>query len=198
MRSVLTFLLILVAASLCRASVMVRSLDQLLAAQRSGGQCKELIDEVCPVGCNGRIGENALFEDRCGVCGGDGSTCGDDDDGGCDSTCIALAVGIPLGVLGLVLLACLILFLAGALGRRRRGRRRRRPQPGLTVLTNGQYRRHPYDTTFRNALPAQGRRRRKRFSAGDDRRREASSIRWTNGTPPGWGRDRGDKHYYYN
>lgn len=182
-------------ASTPTTAVVVRSLDQFMARMNggSGPECKDFFEEHCPIGCNGRIGENALFEDECGVCGGDGSTCdnGGGDDEGCDSTCIALVVGIPLGILALLILLGLIIFFASA-GNRRRTRRRGRT---LILASNEQYRPSQLNAgTHYYHQPSV-------FSAHHHRKRprknnlteKTSAIRWTNGAPHGW--NKGDKYY---
>lgn len=188
-------LLMLLSTGNASTSTVVRSMDQLLTRMNSGNgptKCKDFFEEHCPIGCNGRIGENALFEDECGVCGGDGSTCdNNDDDGGCDSTCIALVIGIPLGVLALLALLALIIFFASAGNRRRRRQRRRRSGTTLTILTNEQYRPSQSVAATNSTYyhhHHQGRRRKNPVGGGG-----ASAIRWTNGAPRGWGK--GEKYY---
>lgn len=193
---VLCSLAVATATTATTAPVMIRSAEELLArVNRGSQQCEDLFEEVCPIGCNGRIGENALSLDKCGVCGGDGSSCKDDDDGSCDSTCIALVVGIPLAVVLLLVVVCSIIFFAGAAERRRRRRSR---GGGTTTRTNAQYLpthtlyQHPNNNTHINphSVPIHGRHRK----YGSRRRKKAvSEIRWTNGVPQGWGK--GEKYY---
>lgn len=181
--------------SLCLAAAatgevpMIRSMDQLIAnlagtASVQNSECTAIFDEVCPIGCNGRIGAEALLLDQCGVCGGNGSSCnsGEDDDGSCDATCIGLVIGIPLGLLVLLIIGVGILCFSGiiATGRRRRGRRQQQQQNVTSHITN----KH-----FSNPIPAPTYAHQTHRSVTMTSKKRTSAIRWTNG----WGK--GNKNY---
>ncbi len=189
---------------------MVRSMDQLIAKlgrdiSTKNSECAILFNDVCPIGCNGRIGDEALLLDRCGVCGGDGSSCssGDDDDGKCDSTCIALLVGIPMALLLLVCLVGSIVFFSGAAARRRRqeeaAQQRRNTTPTSSQTTTNKHfspplRSHGNPVQIRghvNQAPTYGRKH--STVAMITKKKPKTKIRWTNGAPYGWGK--GDKYY---
>jgi hypothetical protein len=186
--------------SLCFAAAtgevpMIRSMDQLIANLAGGGtgtiqnsECTAIFDEVCPIGCNGRIGAEALLLDQCGVCGGNGSSCdsGGDDDGSCDATCIGLVIGIPLGLLVLLIIGVGILCFSGIIvtGRRRRGSTRQQQN-----VTSHMANKH-FSNPIRRQVPAptyaphQTHR-----SVTMTSKKRTSAIRWTNG----WGK--GNKNY---
>ncbi len=187
----LLYLCQVAAAAAGSSPTMVRSMDQLIAKlgrdiSTKNPECATLFDEVCPIGCNGRIGNEALLLDRCGICGGDGSSCpSDDDDGSCDATCIALVVGIPVALL---LLACLvgsIIFFSGAAARRRRQRESmQRRNTTASQITNEHY--SAPIRTHGNPTPTYGRKH--SMVPMITKKKRSSEIRWTNG----WGK--GDKY----
>jgi len=178
---VFIFLLFLLFVTICSGSLnpTIRSMEQLMARINGGNhfQCKDVFEEVCPIGCNGRIGEHALSLDKCGVCGGDGSTCADDDGDGCDSTCLALAIGIPVLIVILIGVACLAFFLSAA-ARRRRKRRRARRQVAASHYQN--------QINGAKTISMYGRKQ-------SPTHRKVSKIHWTNGAPEGW--RKGNKIY---
>lgn len=174
---------------------MIRSMDQLIANLAGGGgtaiqnsECTAIFDEVCPIGCNGRIGAEALLLDQCGVCGGNGSSCssGEDDDGSCDATCIGLVIGIPLGFLVLLIIGVGILCFSGiiATGRRRRGRRGSTQQQNVTSHITNEH----YSNPIRQ-VPAPTYAHQTHRSVTMTSKKRTSVIRWTNG----WGK--GNKNY---
>ena len=177
---------------------MVRSMDQLIAKlgrdiSTKNPECATLFNEVCPIGCNGRIGNEALLLDRCGICGGDGSSCSsDDDDGNCDATCIALIVGIPMALLLLICLIGSIVFFSGAAARRRRQRQaeqQRRNTTTTSQITNKHF--SAPIRTHGNPAPTYGSKH--STVAMITKKKRKTKIRWTNGAPYGWGK--GEKYY---
>ena len=202
--------LFLTLLSLCQADsstrVMVRSMDQLIAKlgrdiSTKNPECAILFNDVCPIGCNGRIGDEALLLDRCGICGGDGSSCAsDDDDGNCDATCIALVVGIPMGLLLLICLIGSIVFFSGAAARRRRRQeelaqqRRNTTSPTTNKHFSPPLRSHGNPVSIRGHVsPAPTYGRKHSTVAMLTKRKPKTKIRRTNGAPYGWGK--GDKYY---
>lgn len=165
-------------------------MDQLIAnlgTTTKNSECTTIFDKVCPIGCNGRIGAEALLLDQCGICGGDGSTCAsDDDDGSCGATCIGLAVGIPLGILFLLILAAGIICFSGAAARRRRRRRNRNTLPQRNVT--GHISNKHYSTPIRRqqnpSNPTYAHPKRSKVTMTNKKR--ISKIRWTNG----WGKSK--------
>ena len=172
---------------------MIRSMDQLIAnlggssiTATKNSECSTIFDTVCPIGCNGRIGAEALLLDHCGICGGDGSTCSSsDDDGSCGSTCIGLVVGIPLGILFLVILAAGVLFFTGVARRRRR--RKQNTLPERNTASTGQIANEHYSAPIHrqaaSAAPTYGHQKRG-SKVTMTKKKRTSKIRWTNG----WGK----------
>ena len=172
---------------------MIRSMDQLIAnlggssiTATKNSECSTIFDTVCPIGCNGRIGAEALVLDHCGICGGDGSTCPSDDDGSCGSTCIGLVVGIPLGILFLVILAAGVLFFTGVARRRRRRKQNTLPERN-TAASTGQIANEHYSAPIHrlpaSAAPTYGHQKRG-SKVTMTKKKRTSKIRWTNG----WGK----------
>lgn len=115
--------LIVVVALLAAAGATLNSYDPLPLCpadtfcasdcKSSGGDWK-WDDEDCEYrDCMGEC-DGTAEEDACGVCGGDGSSCADNDSGGCDKDCQTVLIAVGAVILALLLLLFLWFVLSGS------------------------------------------------------------------------------------